>query len=314
LCSPSLHQSLFSLLRSWLFFLSVDVCPISSKLQLSHDDTETYFSSSIIDNTSTNLGGSLLRKIVRFDSNYRGLNRYFFRRYVRTLLVIFLPAALLITPVLLPLNYTHGKTSAHGVSGLDTLGWSNVGLGHYDRYWAHLALSLIFILHICWVIWTEFTCYIEIRQKSSYAALRTVLIDSIPKAWMTEEALASQLQLFPGKIIAISFNRDFRPLSRSVIRRDSLLRSLEVAETRHMRRTLHGGIRKQNSKLKVRSDYIRPPLQSRRFRDVFLWPRSQKVEATLFYHKEVQRVSKEIQIGQETPDKYPQLPSAFVTE
>jgi hypothetical protein len=48
------------------------------------------------------------------------------------LLLIFAPASLLITPILVPLNYTHGKIAVRGVSGLDALGWSNVGLDQAD--------------------------------------------------------------------------------------------------------------------------------------------------------------------------------------
>jgi hypothetical protein len=134
------------------------------------------------------------------------------------------------------LNYTHGKMAVRGVSGLDALGWSNVGLDQADRYWVHLVLALLFTAHVCWVIWSELGFYVAARRQAASATLRTVLFDSIPDDWMSEKILTSRLQIFPGQITAVSFNRDYSAVSRLAARRERLAAALEAAETANLRR------------------------------------------------------------------------------
>ena len=142
-----------------------------------------------------------------------------------------------------------------GVSGLDALGWSNVGLDQADRYWAHLLFSLLFTGHVCWVIWSELTFYVATRHHSQYAALCTVLIDSIPDDWMSEKALTSQLEVFPGEVTAISFNRDYTAISRLAERRERLARALEKAEISNIRKACRAGVQKPSKK----SSFLREP-------------------------------------------------------
>ena len=63
-----------------------------------------------------------------------GLDAYFFLRYLRTLLRIFIPCLLLILPILFPVNYVGGRgphfnegefslNSWLNVTGLDRLAW-----------------------------------------------------------------------------------------------------------------------------------------------------------------------------------------------
>lgn len=49
------------------------------------------------------------------------LNAYLFLRYLRLLLVIFVPLALLILPVLLPINLVSGASLTYEIIGLDRL-------------------------------------------------------------------------------------------------------------------------------------------------------------------------------------------------
>lgn len=65
-------------------------------------------------------------QLLRFERHPDRYDRYFFRRFVRTQLLIFTPAALVVAPI----NLVHGKTPTLGLSGLNTLGWANVGLRH----------------------------------------------------------------------------------------------------------------------------------------------------------------------------------------
>ncbi|KAF2818091.1 DUF221-domain-containing protein [Ophiobolus disseminans] len=256
---------------------------------------------------------SVVKTFLRLDRNDGHFDRYFLRRYIRTLIIIFLPASLIITPVLLPLNYVHGKSAALGVSGLDTLGWSNVGLDHSDRFWVHLLFSLLFIAHVCWIVWSELAYYVAVRQSSPHAALRTVLIDSIPEDWLTKRELAAQLEVFPGEITAISFNRNFSPLSHLVARRERLARSLEVAETHYIRKAFKAGIKKPGRRPSIRRDLMRPPPPSQNLRGLLAWTKFGKVDTIVLYRDELRKVNEEIENSRATPERFPQLPSAFIT-
>ena len=254
-----------------------------------------------------------LRKLAPFKSCQSHLDRYFFQRYVRTLLKIFAPAALVILPILIPINYVHGKSLVNGVSGLDTLGWSNVGLNYADRYWAHLVLSLLFATHICRIIWTELTAYVSIRQGSKHTAIRTVLVDSIPDDWMSERNLRFQLRVFPGKIDAISFNRDFTSLSKQVKRRQSLVQTLEAAETRLIRRVIKSRVRKQGDWKDHGRELIRPPAPSMSLKGLLTRLKLEKTDAIGFYRRELQNITEDIEQYRKRPERFKPLPSAFVT-
>ncbi len=177
-----------------------------------------------------------------------GLDAYFFLRYLRTLLKIFVPAALIIVPILIPLNVVGGKGSsfalgngdaqATNVTGLDTLAWGNVRPNHTSRYWAHWLLALFLICYVCFIAFDELRGYIRMRQAyltspqhRLRASATTVLVSSIPQKWCTMEALDGLYDVFPGGIRNIWLNRNFDELSEKVQRRDGLAVTLEGAET-----------------------------------------------------------------------------------
>jgi hypothetical protein len=249
---------------------------------------------------------------VRFDCNDGHLDRYFFRRYVRTLFLIFSIAALVIPPVLFPLNYIHGKAGPLGVSGLDTLGWSNVGLDHTDRYWAHLLFGLLFISLVSWMVWAELTHYVEIRQRSPSATLCTVLIDSIPDDWMAEKDLRFQFEAFPGEITHISVNRDYRVLSQAVAECERLSRSLEMAETKYIRRAIETGIYKP-AKRSIRFRDRIPLFSLQDTRALAAWLRCEAVDPVPFYREELRKMSQKVKADREILENFPQLHSAFIT-
>lgn len=102
-----------------------------------------------------------------------GLDAYFFLRYLRTLLKIFVPAALVILPILIPLNLVDGRgarfalgqqENSSNVTGLDQLAWGNVAPDHTGRYWAHWLLALALVVWICYVSFDELRGYIRMRQ------------------------------------------------------------------------------------------------------------------------------------------------------
>lgn len=176
-----------------------------------------------------------------------GLDAYFFLRYLRTLLKIFVPAALVILPILIPLNAVDGRggsyaigqnANASNVTGLDTLAWGNVAPSHTGRYWAHWLLALALIIWVCYVAYDELRNYIRMRQAyltspqhRLRASATTVLVSSIPQKWCSVEALDGLYDVFPGGLRNIWINRNFDELSDKIKRRDKLAATLEAAET-----------------------------------------------------------------------------------
>ncbi|CAN9211103.1 unnamed protein product [Alternaria alternata] len=178
--------------------------------------------------------------------------------------------------------------AVRGVSGLDALGWSNVGLDQADRYRVHLVLALLFTAHVYWVIWSELGFYVAARRQAPGATLRTVLFESVPDDWMSENILTSQLQIFPGQITAVSFNHDYSTVSRLAARRERLAAALEAAETANLRKAFRAGIQKQ----------------TRRFK---------KVNTALLCREELRKTGETMDFYRKTRSEFPPLRSAFVT-
>lgn len=175
-----------------------------------------------------------------------GLDAYFFLRYLRMLLKIFVPAAIVIIPVLLPINAVGGRGSSYALSefgttnitGLNQLSWSNVRPDQTNRYWAHWLMALFFIIYICYVIFDELKNYIRMRQAyitspqhRLRASATTVLVSSIPSKWCSVEALDGLYDVFPGGLRNIWVNRNFDELNEKVKTRDQIALQLETAET-----------------------------------------------------------------------------------
>jgi hypothetical protein len=177
-----------------------------------------------------------------------GLDAYFFLRYLRMLLKIFIPAACIILPILLPLNAVGGRgphfaegpfaQNSTNVTGLNQLAWGNVAPTHTRRYWAHWLLALALITWVCYIAFDELRGYIRMRQAYMTspqhrlrASATTVLVSSIPQKWCSVEALDGLYDVFPGGIRNIWVNRNFDELQDKVQRRDKLALKLEAAET-----------------------------------------------------------------------------------
>lgn len=178
-----------------------------------------------------------------------GLDAYFFLRYLRTLLKIFIPMALVILPILIPLNLVHGRgphfatgrfnsSTYTNVTGLDRLAWGDVPPDKNNRYWAHLVLAIGVVIYTCFVFFDELKGYIRLRQAyltspqhRLRASATTVLVTAIPAKWCTFEALDGLYDVFPGGIRNIWINRNFDELNNKVKLRNKLARSLESAQT-----------------------------------------------------------------------------------
>ncbi|TVY40428.1 Uncharacterized protein LOCC1_G004241 [Lachnellula occidentalis] len=185
--------------------------------------------------------------------NKCGLDAYFFLRYLQTLLIIFIPLAFVIIPILVPINSIGGKGGHYALSfgnntdndsnhanvtGLDQLAFGNVRPNHTHRYWAHLILAIVVIVWVCGVFFSELRVFIKVRQDyltSAEHRLRasatTVLVSSIPRKWLTSEALAGLYDVFPGGIRNIWINRNFDELLDKIKQREKVFKKLESAET-----------------------------------------------------------------------------------
>ena len=199
-----------------------------------------------------------------------GLDAYFFLRYLRTLLKIFVPLAALILPILIPLNVAGGRgpsfaTGAYdvpetfnNVTGLDRLAWGNVRPDRSHRYWAHLILAVIVIAYTCFVFFDELRSYIRLRQAyltspqhRLRASATTVLVTAIPTKWCTFEALDGLYDVFPGGIRNIWVNRDFQELSDKVKMRNKLASALESAETNLIKNAKKESVKMEKSAAKT---------------------------------------------------------------
>src|SRR6266498_408841 len=175
-----------------------------------------------------------------------GLDAYFFLRFLRMLLKIFIPLALLILPILLPINKAGGRGTSYrlengtasNVTGLDQYAWGNVSPEKTNRYWAHLILAIVVIVYACYVFFDELRGYIRLRQAyltspqhRLRASATTVLVTAIPRKWLSVEALDGLYDVFPGGIRNIWINRNLDELNEKVRTRDDIARKLEAAET-----------------------------------------------------------------------------------
>ncbi|KAI1267156.1 DUF221-domain-containing protein [Xylariaceae sp. FL1019] len=182
-----------------------------------------------------------------------GLDAYFFLRYLQTLLIIFIPMAAIIIPILIPLNYVDGKSHSvvtnttdesavdgfgRTITGLDALAWNNVKDEHTNRYWGHLILAILVVVWVCGVFFFELRVYIKVRQDwlttaehRLRASATTVLVSGIPEKWLSEEALRGLFDVFPGGIRNVWLTRDLTHLLEKIAKRDEIHKQLEGAQT-----------------------------------------------------------------------------------
>jgi calcium permeable stress-gated cation channel len=129
------------------------------------------------------------------------------------LLKCFCLLAVVVLPILLPLNSRGGRGSPE-VRGLDQLGWTNVAHQQTRRYWAHLLVAVAVVVLFCYMFYRELRAYIRLRQAyltspqhRLRASATTVLVSSIPEKWLTVQALLDLYDVFPGGIRNIWINR-----------------------------------------------------------------------------------------------------------
>ncbi|KAG9241702.1 hypothetical protein BJ878DRAFT_465819 [Calycina marina] len=190
-----------------------------------------------------------------------GMDAYFFLRYLSMCLKIFAPMAVIIMPILIPLNVKQGKGTniiqgvSYNVTGLDTLAWSNISPENTNRYWAHLFLGIGVVVWVCYLFHDELGHYIIKREEylnslghRLKASSTTVLIQDIPRDICNKESLEELYGDFPGGIRRIWLNRDFTDLVNKDKLRKEYEDRLENAETNLLRKVVK---RSRNAKIEV---------------------------------------------------------------
>lgn len=186
-----------------------------------------------------------------------GLDGYFFIRFLRAVLIIFVPVMILLVPILLPINYNKGKGNnfhpgADGkraqwnVAGLDTLSWQNVDPARTNRYWAHCICAIMVVSWALFRMYREKINFIDIRQRfltspehRLKASARTILVTNIPNEYRSKEALEALYDVFVDNDdrskLTVWVNRDYKTLKKLVGRRRGLCNTLEKEELRILR-------------------------------------------------------------------------------
>ncbi|KAF1951165.1 DUF221-domain-containing protein [Byssothecium circinans] len=171
------------------------------------------------------------RELIRI----AGVDGYLFLQYLQLLLQIFIPMTVVILPILLPLNRIG---DVPGVSGLDSFAWPNVGVREKQkRLWAHAVLAVCVVIWVCYNFYRALRKFVRLRQTiltmpehRIRASATTILVQSIPRKWLTVAALDALYDVFPGGIKDIWINRDYDELMEKVNKRTKVARALEAAE------------------------------------------------------------------------------------
>ncbi|TDL22859.1 DUF221-domain-containing protein [Rickenella mellea] len=176
-----------------------------------------------------------------FKADYRnvkaqnGMDAYFFVRYLRMMIKIFLPIWIVSWAVLLPV--TSIKTGT-GKKGLDMFTFGNVPPSQPARYAAHISLVWFFTIYIFYVIKAEMRHFVTTRQRhlvdpahSGSAQANTVLITGVPPKFLSEKALFQLYSYLPGGVRKVWLNRNLKELPDIYERRLAACNKLESAET-----------------------------------------------------------------------------------
>lgn len=166
-----------------------------------------------------------------------GMDAYFFVRFLRMAVKMFLPIWIVSWAVLLPV--TSVGTGKPGNEGLNLFTFGNVADEHRVRYAAHLILVYFFTFWILYNIKTEMSHFAIERQKylispahSKSSQANTVLITGIPTKYLSQKSLRKMFKDLPGGVKNIWINRDLGELPDIYQRRLDACNKLEAAETK----------------------------------------------------------------------------------
>jgi hypothetical protein len=215
------------------------------------------------------------------------LDEFFFLRFVRMLMAIFVLASVIVVPILLPLNWLSGpvrpelklneknvaRDASHNIYDLnihtftlDTLTWSHISPHHANRLTVHLVLVVLFVALVCTLIYKELHVYVRTKHAilSSHehrqtASATTVLLLSVPDKYLAHSAHIEELfaALPGGGVRHVWVNRDCGPLIHKMKERDRVFRQLETFQTKIIAQC------QQNSNVQQKEQSVLGSLSSR---------------------------------------------------
>ncbi|CRG92805.1 putative protein RSN1 [Talaromyces islandicus] len=175
----------------------------------------------------------------------RGLDAFLLLRLLRTAFLIVSPLALVLIPVLVPLNIT-ATSHLHELNastGLNRLSWSNLQAGQWSRYWGQVSACVAVVLYIGLILTQELRLLRRLRREAllhprSPSSARSILVTDIPPHWVQEGVLVDRLRDFFTRFhhgdVIIHPVRDYRSVTNKVARRNQLADLLEESATRQM--------------------------------------------------------------------------------
>jgi hypothetical protein len=185
-----------------------------------------------------------------------GLDAYFFARYLYIHAIFFLSSFILLSIILFPIYAVDGKGETYGKKGLDILTFGNISPSNSSRYAAPLIFAYAFIGGFLYILYLEMKNFVEKRQAflrspeyRSHPSSSTILVTTIPKAYMSRDVLLRIFNQFPGGVKHIWLNLDLDDLPDKVDERTKFVDKLETAECKMIKNALKKEIKRVNYKV-----------------------------------------------------------------
>ncbi|KAL5521544.1 PHM7_2 [Sanghuangporus sanghuang] len=180
---------------------------------------------------------AILKADYRDIRTSNGMDAFFFVRFLRMMVKIFVPIWALSWAILLPVDSV--KLGAPSKDGLDQFTFGNITTNQQARYAAHLILAWLFTIWIWYNIKREMANFVITRQQylvdptfSSTPQANTVLVTGVPPRYLSERAINEVFSHAPGGVKKVWINRDLGELPDLYDRRVKALNKLESAETK----------------------------------------------------------------------------------
>ncbi|KAE8396957.1 hypothetical protein BDV37DRAFT_277282 [Aspergillus pseudonomiae] len=124
----------------------------------------------------------------------------FFLRLLRVAVKLFMPIAVIILPILLPVNYTADSIK---VGGLDRFSISNIQKEQHIRWWITAFAATLANIHIWRLLLVEFRLVVKTRQNYFHEwflaqKVATIVVTNIPPGMWNDESLRQIYSAFNG--------------------------------------------------------------------------------------------------------------------
>ncbi|ODV57940.1 Spo75p, partial [Ascoidea rubescens DSM 1968] len=192
-----------------------------------------------------------------------GLDSYFFLRFLKFLVLLFLGLSILNVSILVPINYyshhdnaydNYDKNRLDNFNGTSTnflnqLTLLNISPVYYNRLTAHLVMAIISICYYYYLLFGELNHYFRIRTnyllqkntkyKPKFKSVNVIMIDNFPKEYLNLDVFNNQLfksiNLLPGGIKNVWFIYDFEKVNAFYQESKKILNQIEQQNTKLIR-------------------------------------------------------------------------------